>query len=219
MSLSTLVKQLRQIAAEGETALGESSEMEAAPSYDHPAPVAKESATAGKSLEIVPAAPRPAEAAAGGWWVWILVGAAVLSLVGAGVFFLVRKSPKPAGGGNSAVAPSAVAPSVPAAPVYPEVLRRRSRVLQQQPAEEEEEQEEQTHTPPAQPEFQQANPSMGEPRRHVRFDEEVTEYPIPARRISRRAGAATVEEPGPPDMGGSSSVPQIRIDMSQRFEG
>jgi hypothetical protein len=261
MSLSTLVHQLRQLAADGDRALGELDGGNAAAAGPFaaphsttaedgsPAPVARNAAerfedgpapSLGAPLPAAApsagthspaAAPRPGSS---GWILWAGLAAVVVLVIGAVVyFFATRGDPEP----KAAVQPAR--DPEPAQPPLPDALRRRMRPVASR--EEDEEPEPEPRAPfaaaaaPLAPGRDSAwgsedeappGPSQGEPRRHVHFDDQITEYPIPARRISRRAGsdpsavsmaAARDEAGGADDF--PHSVPQIRIDASQRFEG
>jgi hypothetical protein len=65
---------------------------------------------------------------------------------------------------------------------------------------------------------EEAAAQPAEQQRHVRFNERVTEYPIPARRVSRRANAtaSTGEERADE---AAPEVPLLKISDAHRFEG
>jgi len=204
MSLSTLVRQLRQIAAEGESAVGA---LEAgAEETTTPSVVQAPPMVAPPAAPLQPPTTSTPDfsgkhKAGGGPFIWVFVGVAVLVLIGSIVLYLVLRKK----------GPEAPPPHQPPAQLPSALQQRMTRLAEQRLAEEREQQDEQDH--------QEEDARTAHPPRHVRFDDAVTEYPIPARRMSRRAGGGAMEDLQAARPSEDTNIPQIRIDMSQRFEG
>jgi hypothetical protein len=248
MSLGQLVQQLRQLAKDGAGELGSeewAGEAKAMPAgfafqgaeaaVGAPAAVpgpalASGSSEPGSRALAAPGSPPRVKAArpAGGVAAWAALAVVLAAALGAVAYALMRRRS-----------------SEPQAPDLPDALRRRlpAPQLRAQADEGEDGQAEEAVEPrrfrTSQRQAEWGDEDRGEraglrgpegeggpPDRHVRFDEHVMEYPIPARRISRKAqqGAgrtAPQEEEQEHEQVSEQeefAVPQIRIDAAQRFE-
>lgn len=219
MSLGQLVQQLRQIAQEG--AAGLDLPAEAGPSSTALQP--PELLKTPSGLDASPPAPGPAAALgakkAGGVGVALLVAVVVAALLGGVLLylFLNRKSGTP-----RQARPEESSPSEGSAPPVPEGLRRRIEAYAQRVAGmEQDQQQEEEDIRQAGDEARERASSAG---RQVRFSESVTEYPIPARRVSRRAEQdqsqhsqqqGTVAAPEPAELHDEHEIPTLRIKPAQ----
>lgn len=235
MSLTDLVKQLRQIAEEGESSIGPADHQQAfrtdpqgpqthpagplpagpLPAEPHTLPAETLPAGSPHHPSTTTAALTPAGSPSSSrvWGLLAVVIGVLLSVAGA-VFFWLRGKREPG------AAPITEQPQQQQLPL---AIRQRAEAVAARRAEYERQQRlrarQQSMDFDAEDSEGEQTPLQQQPARRVRFDEEVTEYPIPARAISRRANAE-MRTPSDQDMPAAAApIPQIHIDSSQRFEG